>query len=716
MPRLICPNGHQWDSPSGADTPAPGKNTVCPVCGAPTETFPAPGVRTPLADARTATPCAAPARSAVAEPLQRTAIHSPEPLAPSAGPAPDLVPGYEVLEELGRGGMGIVYRGRRLADDGIVALKVIRKDRLIHPEAVRRFRREAHAAARLSHPNIVRVYDADQAGDTHFLAMEYVEGVTLQRLVEMYGCLPVAQACDYLRQIALGLQHAHEQALVHRDVKPANLMVTTPPLGSAGASPSQPGSPAPMGHARYRGAVVKLLDMGVARLYQLSDNPEDLLTTLTQDGAMLGTPDYIAPEQLEDAHHADIRADLYSLGCTFHFLLTGSVPFPGGTLIQKLDRHRWEMPPAVEQVRPEVPAAVGALVRKLMAKRPQDRYQTPGELAAALEHLARTGHVPAEPRPPAVLPAMCFTGHADAVWGVAVAPDGSQAVSGGRDRTIRLWKLDRAAPDDRRPADPACRPSVLDAAAAAGAVLPEQGQQVRAVAWSGDGRHLLSASGATLRLWQVPGNVELARLGGHSDTINAVAFSPDGRRALSGGDDKALRLWDVVARRELRRLPGHARAVSSLAFSPDGLRAVSGGRDQTLRLWDLAAGRELRCLTAQQGLILDVAFSPDGRLALAGNFDTTVRLWDLGAGKEVRRFQGHRQMVSAVVFTPDGRRVLSGGHDQTVRLWDVDSARELHCLEGPAGAVTCLAVTPDGRHVLAACADRSLYLWQIPVT
>jgi serine/threonine protein kinase len=501
MPRLTCPNGHQWEAPSAADTPAPGKNTVCPVCGAPTETFPTPGARTPLGDARTATPCAAPARSAVAEPLQRTAVHAPEALAPAAAPASDLVPGYEVLEELGRGGMGIVYRGRRLADGGIVALKVIRKDRLIHPEAVRRFRREAHAAARLSHPNIVRVYEADQGGDTHFLAMEYVEGVTLQRLVESSGCLPVAQACDYLRQIALGLQHAHEQALVHRDVKPANLMVATPPVADA------PGSPSPAGHARYRGALVKLLDMGVARLYQLSDSPEDLLTTLTQDGAMLGTPDYIAPEQLEDAHHADIRADLYSLGCTFYFLLTGSVPFPGGTLIQKLDRHRWEMPPAVEQVRPEVPAAVGAIVRKLMAKKPGDRYQTPGDLAAALVYLARTGHVPAEPRPPAVLPALCFTGHTDAVWSVAVAPDVLQAVSGGRDRTIRLWKLDRTA---------------------AVAVLPEQGQQVRAVAWSGDSRHLLTASGATLRLWQVPGNVELARLSGHSDTINAVAFSPAG--------------------------------------------------------------------------------------------------------------------------------------------------------------------------------------------
>src|SRR5262249_42437182 len=158
---------------------------------------------------------------------------------------------------------------------------------------------------------------------------------------------PVRHACDFVRQIALGLQHASEQALVHRDIKPSNVMAVMP--GSR--LPPRP--------------LVKLLDLGVARLYQGRDGLDDSVTTLTRHGAVIGTPDYVAPEQLENPHGADIRADLYSLGCTFYFLLSGQVPFPGGTLIQKLDRQRWEHPQSVDQLRSEVPAAVAAVVRRL---------------------------------------------------------------------------------------------------------------------------------------------------------------------------------------------------------------------------------------------------------------------------------------------------------------------------------------------------------------
>ena len=202
--------------------------------------------------------------------------------------------------------------------------------------------------------------------------MEYVPGVTLQELVDQNGPLPIAQACDFVRQTALGLQHAAEQALVHRDVKPANLMI----LLNVDRSTRQAES---VGQSALRipsSALVKILDMGVARLYQLAHLPEESLTTLTRDGSVIGTPDYIAPEQLEDPHGADIRADLYSLGCTFYFLLTGKVPFPGGTLIQKLDRQRKETPLSVDQLRGEIPSAVAAVVRRLMAKAPADQRDT----------------------------------------------------------------------------------------------------------------------------------------------------------------------------------------------------------------------------------------------------------------------------------------------------------------------------------------------------
>ena len=216
-------------------------------------------------------------------------------------------------------------------------------------------------AAALSHPNIVHAYDADEIGGTHLLVMEYIEGANdLAKLVKKNGPLPVEKACDYIRQAALGLQHAYERGMVHRDIKPANLLLTTDEK------------------------TVKVLDMGLARLDHAGTEEDDKSSTMTREGTVMGTPDYIAPEQAMDSHTVDIRADLYSLGCTFYFLLTGRVPFPGGTLMEKVMKHRLDEPKPVEQLRPDVPPEVCNILRKLMAKKPEDRYQTPAEAAAML--------------------------------------------------------------------------------------------------------------------------------------------------------------------------------------------------------------------------------------------------------------------------------------------------------------------------------------------
>jgi serine/threonine-protein kinase len=268
-----------------------------------------------------------------------------------------LLGSYVLLERLGEGGMGVVFKARNWKLGRVVALKIIRKERLSRPDTIRRFHREIQVAAQLSHPNVVHAYDADEVAGTHFFAMEYAEGFDLARLVKQSGPLPVERACDYVRQVALGLQHAHEHNLIHRDIKPSNLLLT-------------------------KGEVVKILDMGLARLqHETSDEGSSILT---QEGAVMGTPDYIAPEQALDAHLADIRADIYSLGCSFYYLLTGLPPLPAGTLMQKLLKHRMDEPEPVEKLRPGVPAGVAAIARRMMAKQPEDRYQTPGEVAAAL--------------------------------------------------------------------------------------------------------------------------------------------------------------------------------------------------------------------------------------------------------------------------------------------------------------------------------------------
>jgi len=281
------------------------------------------------------------------------------------GRGQELVLGnYLLLEQLGEGGMGQVFKARHRRMGRIVALKVISHGQLDNPASVRRFQREIEAAAQLEHPNVVRAYDADQAGEVHFFVMEYIEGDDFGKLIKRDGPLPVEQACDYIRQAALALAHAHERGLVHRDIKPANLLLTA------------------------RDGVVKVLDFGLARLEPLVGGAAGS-ATLTREGALMGTPDFIAPEQARDAHKADIRADLYSLGCTFYYLLTARVPFPGGSLTQKLLRQQQEAPVPLRQLRPEIPLFVSAVVDRLMAKDPRDRYQTPSEVVLALVRLAQ---------------------------------------------------------------------------------------------------------------------------------------------------------------------------------------------------------------------------------------------------------------------------------------------------------------------------------------
>ena len=674
---LRCVKGHTWEAsaedyalaagarPTDVRAGESDTTVLCPVCGAPAQ------VPDPVNDHSTGDQ----------EPTLQGAVP------PSLGPEqpPPELPDFEILDELGRGGMGIVYKARQRSEDRILALKVIRKDRLQHEEAVRRFRREAQAASRLSHPNIVRLFESDHSGDTHFLLMEYVEGITLERLVIQKGPLSVARACDFIRQAALGLQHAHDKALVHRDIKPANLIVTPAPGEGNGAKEK----------SRRLGYLVKVLDMGVARVLQLGgQTPGESLSTLTQGGAVIGTADYIAPEQLEDPHGADIRADLYSLGCTFYFLLTGQVPFPGGSLISKLDKQRWQTPVSIHQLREDVPPAVVVLVQKLMAKKPADRFQAPAELAHALEELARTGYAAARRAAPSLKEKQRLAGHSDVVWSAAFSPDGRLLVSGGKDRQLLLW-------------DVASGVQVRS--------YPKANQEIRWVGFSPDGDRLVSASGISLRLWDAVAAKEIHRLGGHSGTVKCAAFFPEGRRLASGGEDKTIRIWDLQAGREIQRFARHGAEVTCLTTFVDGDLLLSGSRDQTLRLWDLRSSQEIRTIQTGGGAVLGLALSRDGRLALSAHFDTLLRLWDMETGQEIRRFFGHKQMVSSVALVPGERRFVSAGPDQTVRLWDLENGNELACLNEHRGAVHCVAVAPQGNILLSASADRTVGVWELPV-
>src|SRR5262245_16081037 len=285
---------------------------------------------------------------------------------------------YKVLEKLGSGGMGTVFLCEHKLMRRRVAVKVLPVPKAEDKASLDRFYREARAVAAVDHPNIVRAYDIDQDDNLHFLVMEWVDGSNLQDLVKKFGPLEGLRACHYIYGAAVGLQHAYEIGLIHRDIKPGNILLD-------------------------RTGVVKILDLGLARL---THDQEDNLTR-QNDENVLGTADYLAPEQAMDSHTVDIRADIYSLGATFYFLLTGSPPFPEGSVAQKLIWHQNRQPRSIKVLRAEVPEAIIAVVERMMAKDPEKRYRTPSEVMAALSAWVATPiPPPADREMPTLSPAV----------------------------------------------------------------------------------------------------------------------------------------------------------------------------------------------------------------------------------------------------------------------------------------------------------------------
>jgi serine/threonine protein kinase len=268
---------------------------------------------------------------------------------------------YKILEHLGTGGMGQVFLCEHARMRRLIAVKILSVEKSVDQILVERFTREARTAAALNHPNIVRAYDLDQEGRLHFIVMEYVDGTSLHDIVVKHGPFSILRACHYIRQAALGLQHAHEHGLVHRDIKPANLLLE-------------------------RSGLIKVHDLGLALCFHDPKN----ITQHLGGRQLIGTADYLAPEQAIDSHAVTGQADIYSLGGTFYFLLTGRSPFPEGTVAQKLLHHQKQAPDPVQRFRPEVPAELNAIIQRMLAKDPRDRYQHTADVVTALDPWTQT--------------------------------------------------------------------------------------------------------------------------------------------------------------------------------------------------------------------------------------------------------------------------------------------------------------------------------------
>jgi serine/threonine protein kinase len=666
------------------------------------------------------------------------------------GRAGDLRIGpYLILVRLGEGGAGQVFKACHLTLNRLVALKVIRQDLVEDAEAIGRFYREMAVVGQLSHPNVVHAFDAGPVGSVHVLVMEYVEGTDLNQLIKKSGPLAVAESCDYIRQAALGLQHAHERGLVHRDIKPANLLVGRTAAGFG---------------------TVKIADLGLARLRQ-SAGDLTLSPTLTPRGsALMGTPDYLAPEQALDFHGADIRADIYSLGCTFYYLLTGQPPFPGN-LTEKLLRHQQEEPPALERFRGDVPSGLSALLRKMMAKRPADRWQTPADVAAALVDLGHGARTRIRPVNRRRWLAAVGTGGVLVLGGVAarllwpseatpsastgapaLAPMPSAPAPSPLDR-LALQKIEggtMSGGDGTRPfqAFPwpvaggisgiAIRPDagLVAAATCAGPILlwdavtlktrslPGHAGGTLWVAFAADKRTLASGGikDNVVKLWDVNEGTGSANCKGHTAAVTCGTFAANGLLATgdAGGD---INLWDLAAGGKPTRLGRRYAHVFSLDFAPDGRTLASGGycpstRDPSALLWDVVA-RQLRMPLDGNG-VGRVAFAPDGKmLAVARNTNVDVERYDVATGNKRISLRGHRQTLRAVAYSPDGTRLASAVHGNEpvqggqVILWQTVSGTKQIEWELPGVlAHVGLAFSPDGRHLVTAT-RHSVYILRI---
>jgi serine/threonine protein kinase len=641
------------------------------------------------------------------------------------GRGADLLLGnYVLLEKLGEGGMGVVFKARHWKLGRTVAVKLIRKQRLDNRNVVRRFLREVRSVAALNHPNIVRAFDADEVNGTVLLVMEYVRGTDLARLVKKNGPLPAGQACEYIRQAALGLQHASERGIVHRDIKPHNLLLN----GEPGASAT--------------GGTIKILDMGLAR-FRPGQGEEESGSALTGIGAVVGTPDYIAPEQSLESHEVDIRADLYSLGCTFYFLLTGQPPFSGGTGIAKLLRHQLEEPTPVTSLRSDVPAEVAGVVRRLLVKKPADRYQTPAELVAVLEGPASRERE--RPEGGARTPVAGNPSEATPATGEPPGATGESLGDFGWDDTAveSLWRLQQASAHRRllRPILAgggmllvllaglgfllwqATRPVPVPVVAAKAKLVLDsdvpnlrvrvaQGEDYRADLNDRETAAELEAGTYSLSLVNAPDGVSLdaeqvtlapggrvtvrvqgGPLGAWSlvarppplpgvrrwtvtsrsgrGSVRTLAYHPQGRWLAAANEDGVIRLVDPNTSQLARALVGHAGTVRSLRWSPDGERLASVGADRTLRVWEGATGRPLRSLALDS--VPGVAcWSPNGQTIAVVNEKEPAQVWQLDTGR-VATSVPNAATWWKMSWSADGRGILPDGSRRVLdNLWSPD--------------------------------------------
>jgi WD40 repeat protein/tRNA A-37 threonylcarbamoyl transferase component Bud32 len=629
-----------------------------------------------------------------------------------------VIPGYEILDVLGRGAMGVVYKARQVKAGRVVALKMILAGGHASAAEMERFRTEAQAIAGLNHPHVVQVYEVGDHDGLPYFSLEFCSGGSLATRLKGDPIAP-AEAAMLVEQIARGVAAAHGKGIVHRDLKPGNILI------------ADDGNP-------------KITDFGLAKqLDELSTSPQRKQVDLTATGAIVGTPSYMAPEQaLGESKTVGAAADIYALGAIFYECLTGRPPFKGATVLETLDQVCHREPVSPRELQPATPRDVETICLQCLRKEPAKRYGAATELADDLRRFLGGQPIAARPvgriergvklvkRNP--VEAMFVTvilalliGGAGLVYAKYLdakekeriakvnADEANKQTGIANDKTGQLAQKTRDLQDEVRRTKEAERLAKRQRDNAT--ILMAQGDFANNNALLA--RERLAEIEPENRGWewhylkrQFEGG--LFCLNGHTGGVISVGMNADGSRIVTGSFDQTARVWDGRTGKTLLELKGHSSLVRSVAVSADGGRIVTGSHDKTARVWDGRTGQSLLELKGHTKEVTSVAMSADGSRIVTASFDNTARVWDGRTGQSLRAYRGINLGVTWVAISADGSRIVTGSmKDMTVRVFDWHTQKHIK-LNGHTAGITSVAVSADGGRIITASFDNSVRVWE----